>query len=133
MNKQIIETVVEETYNTVGLPRCKSRRTAHAQMRAAMGSALGSYFQQQEIADALNIDRSTVCHYKRNHNNNLNYWEGYKSKYSIAKEISDIKINARDKEADMETTLKQIKELEKRLKYLREEKKDLEGTNLKVT
>jgi len=119
MKKQIIETVVEETYNTVGLPRCKSRRTANAQMRAAMGSALGDYFQQQEIADALNIDRSTVCHYKRNHSNNLNHWEGYRFKYNIAKEISDSKITARDKEADIEATLKQIKELEKRIAYLR--------------
>jgi len=119
MKKQIIETVVEETYNTVGLPRCKSRRTAHAQMRAAMGSALGNYFQQQEIADALNIDRSTVCHYKRNHNNNLNHWEGYRFKYNIAKEISDSKINVRDRDANIEATIKQIKELEKRLAYLK--------------
>ena len=119
MNKQIIEAVVEKTYCIVGLPRCKSRRTAHAQMRAAMGSALGNYFQQQEIADALNIDRSTVCHYKRNHNNNLNFWEGYKFKYNIAKEISDNKIIDRDKATDIESTIKQIKELEKRLEHLR--------------
>ena len=120
MKEELIEEIVAEAYKALEIPRDNSRQTSRAQTRAAVACALKKYFGQHPIARSLNINRSTISHYKRNHEANLKYWMGYSSKYLVAKDIADSKVYCNVTQVNIDLTIKQIKALEEKLSRLKE-------------
>jgi|TARA_R110001599_G_scaffold77978_2_gene212293 predicted transcriptional regulator len=129
MKEYLVEEIISETYSALDLSRKKSRETIYAQARAATAMALNKYFSQLPIASALGVDRSTISYYKSKHEDNLKHWGGYSKAYKTAESIADSKTYHEIRHVGIKTAAKEIESLEKRLKYLRKEKKDLESTN----
>jgi len=129
MKEYLVEEIISETYSALDLSRKKSRETIYAQARAATAMALNKYFSQLPIASALGVDRSTISYYKSKHDDNLKHWGGYIKAYKTAESIADSKTYHEIRHVGIKTAAKEIESLEKRLKYLRKEKKDLESTN----
>ena len=126
MKEQLVEEIVAEAYDTLNMPRNKSRETSHAQTRAAVAVALNTYFAQLPISKSLGINRSTISHYKGKHEENLKWWGGYGSKYKVARAITDSRFYSEVTEINIDVTLKQIRSLEEKLDRLRNSR----GTNL---
>ena len=129
MKEYLVEEIISEVYSTLDIPRNKSRKTIYTQARAAIAMSLNKYFLQLPIASALGIDRSVVSYYRSKHDINLKHWGGYSKVYNIAEGIADSKAYLEVKHMNIEKTTEEIEKLEKRLRYLRVEKKDLEDTN----
>lgn len=129
MKEYLVEEIISETYSALDLSRKKSRETIYAQARAATAMALNKYFSQLPIASALGVDRSTISYYKSKHDDNLKQWAGYSKTYKIAENIADSKTYHEIRHVSIRTATIEIEGLEKRLEYLRREKKDLESTN----
>ena len=129
MKEYLVEEIISETYSALEMPRNKSRKTIYAQARAAIAMALNKYFLQLPISSALGIDRSVVSYYKSKHEDNLKHWGGYSKVYNTAEGIADSKTYVEIRHVGIEKATEEIEKLEKRLKYLRVEKKDLEDTN----
>ena len=126
MKEYLIEEIISETYSALEMPRNKSRKTIHAQARAAIAMALNKYFLQLPIASALGIDRSVVSYYKSKHDINLKHWGGYSKIYNKAEDVADSKAYLEVRHVGIKKATEEIERLEKRLKYLRIEKKELE-------
>ena len=129
MKEYLVEEIISEVYSALDIPRNKSRKTIYTQARAAIAMALNKYFLQLPIASALGIDRSVVSYYKSKHEDNLKHWGGYSKAYKTAESIADSKAYFEVRHVSIKKATEEIEKLEKRLKYLRIEKKDLEDTN----
>ena len=125
MKEQLVEEIVSEVYTTLGLPRDKSRITPHAQARAAVAVAIKRYFTQTPIAKSLNIERSVVSHYTSKHKSNLEHWGGYNRVYRIAEDIADKRVNDEVTQVNLSQASKQIKKLDRKIKYFKRLKEDL--------
>tara|TARA_R110000823_G_scaffold52927_6_gene130647 strand:- start:312 stop:689 length:378 start_codon:yes stop_codon:yes gene_type:complete len=85
--KETIEALTVLSYSILGVKRGKSRKTANAQARAAIGVSMYGYFTQGEVAKALHIDRSTISHYSKKHSENMIFWTGYRDIYATVSEL----------------------------------------------
>lgn len=84
---EAITEAVDEVYETLGIPRSKSRLKHHVQVRAAICVALTPFCTTMEIGEALGRDRSTCSYYTGKHNDNMRHWSGYAHVYDIVKDI----------------------------------------------
>ena len=93
-----MHSAVETYYSTIGMVPDDSRRADQVKARNAIGVALSQWADnQQEVAEVLKRDRSTVAHMTINHEDNLSFWKGYKDLYEKAKLIVDNRLSATSK------------------------------------
>jgi hypothetical protein len=75
-------------YDTIGYEYdADDRQVKHAQPRSAFGNALTKVIGDTLTADVLGKDRTTVIHYKRTHESNMEGWDGYATFYETAEYI----------------------------------------------
>ena len=74
----------------------------------------------------LGRDRSTVCYYVRNHENNMTHWKGYAQKYNTARGICEMYMTNVARDYDMSVIDRRISQYQKKIEELQLEKKRLE-------
>lgn len=87
------EIAVAEVYSTLGMAPTTSREEEHVMVRAAIGATLCRYMSDANAGKVLGKDRTTVTHYKRNHDNNMTQWIGYSDVYAVAKNVISVSID----------------------------------------
>ena len=88
------------------------------QARSAIAMAMTRHVTQEEVAFHIGKHRSTLSHYKKHHDGNLECWEGYKEIYETAKFIADTDLASRRVEF-------KIKDVNRKIKFLMNEKRRL--------
>lgn len=71
----------------------ENRHFKHTMPRCAIGVALARYVGDSIASIALDKDRTTVVHYKRRHENNMMYWDGYEELFEMAEHVVDSYLN----------------------------------------
>jgi len=118
--KETIEELTVLSYNALGLPRSKSRKTRSAQARAAIGVAMHGFFSQKSVATSLDIERSTISHYDRKHSDNMIFWDGYRDIYITVSEIIIEQCRTANIEQEIKSLDKSISDLNRRRDNLME-------------
>jgi len=80
----MIEKTINEYYKRGGFERSNSRATDVVQARAAIACALCERFRIIDVSRGLRKNHATIIYYKKNHENNLKFWHGYKPMYNLA-------------------------------------------------
>ena len=80
----------QEIYKALNIEPTNRRNPEQTQVRAAIGTVLRGYMSDTNTSKVLGRDRSTVCYYVRNHENNMAHWKGYAQKYNTAKGICEM-------------------------------------------
>ena len=115
-------SAIETYYASIGMVPNDSRCASQVRARNAIGVALSQWStNQQEVADILNRDRSTIAHMTINHLNNLKYWKGYKELYEKAKLVVDSRLSATSKADRLANLTNQIYILEQECAIIRNE------------
>ncbi len=118
----LMHSAVETYYSAIGMVPDDSRRADQVKARNAIGVALSQWADnQQEVAEVLKRDRSTVAHMTINHEDNLSFWKGYKDLYEKAKLIVDNRLSATSKADRLANLTNQIFILEQECAILRNE------------
>lgn len=78
---------VAEAYDALNMAPVNSRKIAHVKVRAAIGCSLVNFMTEEEAGQALGKNRCTVIHHRRNHLDNIRYWNGYAE---IFKTVDDV-------------------------------------------
>jgi hypothetical protein len=106
-----------------------SRTADQVKARNAIGVALLQWADsQQEVAQVLNRDRSTVAHMMLNHEDNLKFWKGYNELYEKAQLIVDNRLSATNKADKLAEITNKIYLLEQEAAILRNELNSIEIT-----
>ena len=117
-----MHSAVETYYSAIGMVPDDSRRADQVKARNAIGVALSQWADnQQEVAEVLKRDRSTVAHMTINHEDNLSFRKGYKDLYEKAKLIVDNRLSATSKADRLANLTNQIFILEQECAILRNE------------
>jgi len=120
--KLLMLSAIETYYASIGMVPNDSRCASQVRARNAIGVALSQWStNQQEVADILNRDRSTIAHMTINHLNNLKYWKGYKELYEKAKLVVDSRLSATSKADRLANLTNQIYILEQECAIIRNE------------
>lgn len=120
--KLLMHSAVETYYAAIGVIPDDSRRADQVKARNAIGVALSHWADnQQEVAEVLGRDRSTVAHMTINHADNLQFWKGYEDLYEKAKLIVDNRLSATSKADRLANLTNQIYILEQECAILRNE------------
>ena len=115
-------SAVETYYAAIGMIPDDSRRADQVKARNAIGVALSQWADnQQEVADILQRDRSTVAHMTINHEDNLKFWKGYQSLYDKATLIVDNRLSMTSKADRLANLTNQIYILQQECAILRNE------------
>ena len=137
--KLLMLSAVETYYASIGIVPNDSRSANQVRARNAIGVALSQWSSnQQEVADILKRDRSTIAHMTINHMDNLEFWKGYKEMYEKAKLIVDSRLSATSKADRLADLTNQIYILEQECAILRNEldtiqvSKDIEVATAKL-
>lgn len=69
------------------------RHFNQSQPRMAFGVALTRHIGDSLTSDVLEKDRTTIIHYKRKHESNLQWWDGYKTMFETAEYVVDSYFN----------------------------------------
>jgi IS30 family transposase len=92
------------------------------QKRMAIAMAMKPYCSHYEIAEVLHRDRSVIYHYLTKHDDYIQYWDGYKQFYEMAKIAVvdvladyDIKQKVSELEDQIERLLKARNKIKKKL------------------
>jgi predicted XRE-type DNA-binding protein len=122
-NKRLLMLSAIETYYTsIGVHPDDSRKADQVKARNAIGVALLHWADtQQEVAEVLGRDRSTIAHMMINHSDNLEYWKGYKDMYETATMIVNNRLSASSKADKLASLTNKIYMLEKEAALLRNE------------
>lgn len=122
-NRQLLMlTAVDSYYAAIGMQPDESRKAEQVRARNAIGVALLQWADNQEqVANILRRDRSTVAHMMLNHENNLKYWKGYSELYDKAKLIVDNRLSASSKADKLADITNKIYLLEQEASLLRNE------------
>ena len=89
------------------------RHFKQTQPRMAFGVALTKHIGDSLTADVLGKDRTTIIHYRRKHENNLDWWDGYETMFETAEYIIDSYFNEMAKVNRIEYIDEMIKKLVK--------------------
>lgn len=65
------------------------RQIKNAQPRFAFAVALARHLNDTVVGDVIEKDRTTIIHYRKNHNDNMKYWSGYSLLYDTAEYVVD--------------------------------------------
>ena len=122
-NRQLLMlSAVDSYYAAIGMQPDESRKSEQVRARNAIGVALLQWADNQEqVANILGRDRSTVAHMMINHDNNLKYWKGYAELYDKAKLIVDNRLSASSKADKLADITNKIYLLEQEAALLRNE------------
>lgn len=71
----------------------EDRHFKQTQPRMAFGVALTKHIGDSLTADVLGKDRTTIIHYRRKHENNLDWWGGYETMFETAEYVVDTYFN----------------------------------------
>ncbi len=82
-------TALKLYYDTIGQDYTTDRHYKHSQPRMAFGRALTRHLGDSLTSEVLKKDRTTIIHYKQNHESNLQGWDGYATFYETAEYIVD--------------------------------------------
>lgn len=69
------------------------RHFIQTQPRMAFGVALTKHIGDSLTSQVLGKDRTTIIHYKRKHESNLDWWDGYETMFETAEYIVDTYFN----------------------------------------
>ena len=116
----------QEVYKALNIEPTNRRNPEQTQTRAAIGTVLRSYMSDTNTSKVLGRDRSTVCYYVRNHENNMTHWKGYAQKYNTARGICEMYMTNVAKDYDMSVIDRRISQYQKKIEELQLEKKRLE-------
>ena len=116
----------QEIYKALNIEPTNRRNPEQTQTRAAIGTVLRSYMSDTNTSKVLGRDRSTVCYYVRNHENNMTHWKGYAQKYNTARGICEMYMTNVAKDYDMSVIDRRISQYQKKIEELQLEKKRLE-------
>ena len=86
---EIISACISQFYDALRMADTKRRHKEQVKARNAIADALLGHFNSKQVAAHLSRDRSTLSHMVKKHEDNMSYWEGYKDRYLLAKEIVD--------------------------------------------
>lgn len=115
-------SAVDSYYSAIGMQPEDTRKSEQVRARNAIGVALLQWADSQEqVANILRRDRSTVAHMMLNHENNLQYWKGYAELYEKAKMIVDNRLSASSKADKLADITNKIYLLEQEAALLRNE------------
>ena len=122
-NKRLLMLSAVETYYThIGMIPDGTRKSEQVMARNAIACALLKWSRnQEEVADVLNRDRSTVAHMMLNHEDNLSFWKGYKDLFEQATLIVDNRLSASSKADKLAGIANKIYLLEEEAALLRNE------------
>ena len=113
---------VDTFYSSINMKPDNSRTSDQVKARNAIGVALLQWADsQQEVAQILNRDRSTVAHMMLNHSDNLSFWKGYQELYEKATLIVDNRLSATSKADKLADITNKIYLLEQEAAILRNE------------
>ncbi len=113
---------IESYYSAIGMVPNDTRKTDQVMARNAIGVALSQWADsQQEVAEVLNRDRSTIAHMTLGHEDNLMYWKGYEDLYKMAVMIVDNRLCASSKADKLASITNKIYILEQEAAILRNE------------
>ena len=116
----------QEIYKALNIEPTNRRNPEQTQTRAAIGTVLRSYMSDTNTSKVLGRDRSTVCYYVRNHENNMTHWKGYAQKYNTARGICEMYMTNVARDYDMSVIDRRISQYQKKIEELQLEKKRLE-------
>jgi len=120
---------VDSFYSAINMKPDNSRTADQVKARNAIGVALLQWADsQQEVAQVLNRDRSTVAHMMLNHEDNLKFWKGYNELYEKAQLIVDNRLSATNKADKLAEITNKIYLLEQEAAILRNELNSIEIT-----
>ena len=115
-------SAVDTFYSAINMKPDNSRTSDQVKARNAIGVALLQWADsQQEVAQILNRDRSTVAHMMLNHSDNLKFWKGYEKLYENATMIVNNRLSASSKADKLADLTKKIYLLEQEAAILRNE------------
>jgi len=122
-NRQLLMlSAVETYYAVIGMQPDESRKAEQVRARNAIGVALLQWADNQEqVANILKRDRSTIAHMMINHDSNMQYWKGYSDLYEKAKLIVDNRLSASSKADKLADITNKIFLLEQEAALLRNE------------
>lgn len=122
-NKNLLmQSAVSSYYSSIEMIPDDTRKSDQVKARNAIAVALMHWANnQQEVADILGRDRSTVAHMLLNHNENLKYYKGYAELYERAKFIVDNRLSASSKADKLADITNKIYLLEQEAALLRNE------------
>ena len=116
----------QEVYKALNIEPTNRRNPEQTQTRAAIGTVLRSYMSDTNTSKVLGRDRSTVCYYVRNHENNMTHWKGYAQKYNTARGICEMYMTNVARDYDISVIDRRISQYQKKIEELQLEKKRLE-------
>ena len=117
--------VVDLTYKILEIEKTDRRNNDQVQTRAAIGAALSEYMKPTHIAKAMDRDRTTVMHYKKQHDGNLKTWRGYADRYDVAKDVAKMSMHYATINYKITLIDSRIDEYQNRISELELEKLDL--------
>jgi hypothetical protein len=122
-NRQLLmRSAVESYYKAIGLVPDESRTATQVKARNAICVALLQWANnQQEVADLIGRDRSTVAHMMINHEDNMQYFKGYSDLYEKARLIVDSRMSTTSKADRLADICNKIFLLEQEAAILRNE------------
>jgi hypothetical protein len=122
-NRQLLMlSAVDSYYAAIGMQPDESRKAEQVRARNAIGVALLQWADNQEqVANILKRDRSTIAHMMLNHENNLQYWKGYADLYDKATLIVENRLSASSKADKLADITNKIYLLEQEAALLRNE------------
>lgn len=120
--KLLMQSAVESYYAAIGMIPSNSREASQVKARNAVGVALLHWADnQQEVAEVLGRDRSTIAHMHINHDDNLKFWKGYDELYDKAQMIVDNRMATTNKAQRLADLTNKIYILEQEVAILRNE------------
>ena len=81
--KDLLKETAKHACGIIGFVPGGSRLKRNVQCRAALSNAFHPYCTQDEIAEIIERDRSTVSYYQRLHEENQKYWDGYSLMFNM--------------------------------------------------
>ena len=106
---------------TIGVEyNSKARDFKQTQPRIAFGVALTKHIGDSLTSDVLEKDRTTIIHYKRKHEDNMELWDGYDTLFETAQYIVDSYFSETAK-------LDRIAYIDRMIRQMVEEKKSIQS------
>jgi len=120
--KLLMQSAIDTYYSSIGVIPKDTRETTQVKARNAIGVALLQWADgQQEVAEMLGRDRSTIAHMYIGHEDNLKFWKGYSEMYEKATMIVDNRMSTTNKAQRLADLTNKISMLEQEAAILRTE------------
>ena len=77
-------------YRNLGCEPLPSRKAEVVQTKMALACALLESLPPIVVAETIGVDRTTTLYYRKNHESNMTFWNGYSEKFKEAKSLCDV-------------------------------------------